>query len=259
MADFATLDLAIDTPVARLTLCRPERLNALSSEALTELVSAADVLSRTSGVKVVIVRGAGRAFSAGADLEGFGGDPDPDRVDIGWRMADAIGGIPAITIAAIHGHCVGGALVLAAACDMRVAARATRFAIPEVELGIPLAWSGIPRLVRELGPALTKELVLTCRPFTAEEAQAARFLNRVVADEDLDAEVEALAADLAAKPGLLLRQTKRLVDALEEEAFSTRQSFRDSATMMLALGDPESRATMQRYLEVRGSRGRGRS
>ena len=68
----------------------------------------------------------------------------------------------ALTIARIQGWCVGGGLVLAAACDLRLAADTARFSIPEVDLGIPLAWGGIPRLVREIGPALTKELVLTC-------------------------------------------------------------------------------------------------
>ena len=166
-------------------------------------------------------------------------------------MADAVSGIPALTIAAIHGHCVGGALVLAAACDVRIAADSTRFAIPEVDLGIPLAWGGIPRLVRELGPALTKELVLSCRSFTATEAHAFRFLNRVVADGDLDAEVEALANSLAAKPRYLIRHTKQLVNAVVDDAYPTGQSFRDAEATMAAFQDEESRAAMQRYLAVR--------
>jgi enoyl-CoA hydratase/carnithine racemase len=254
MAEFSTLTLDTGVPVARLTLNRPERLNALSRETLTELIAAAEVLGQAREVKVVIVGGAGRAFSAGFDLGGFGGAPTLEDVDLGRRMADAISGIPAITVAAIHGHCVGGAVVLAAACDIRVAARETRFSIPEVDLGIPLAWGGIPRLVRELGPALTKELVLTCRPFTAAEAQASRFLNRVVADDELQAEVDALAEALARQPRLLLTQTKRLVDAVVEDAYSTGQSFRDADAMMAALADEESRAATQRYLESRGRR-----
>ena len=67
---------------------------------------------------------------------------------------------------------MGGGLVLAAACDLRIAAASARFSIPEIDLGIPLAWGGIPRLVREIGPALTKELVITCREFSPQEAQA---------------------------------------------------------------------------------------
>jgi enoyl-CoA hydratase/carnithine racemase len=253
--EFSTLTLASEAPIARLTLNRPARLNALSREALAELVAAAEVIGQAGDVKVVIVAGAGRAFSAGFDLGGFGGEPTPDGVDLGRRMADAVSAIPAITIAAIHGHCVGGAVVLAAACDIRIATQGTRFAIPEVDLGIPLAWGGIPRLVRELGPALTKELVLTCRPFTATEAHACRFLNRVVADDDLEEEVAATAGALASKSRLLLTQTKQLVDAVMEDAFSTGQSFRDADAMMAALRDEESRAATRRYLEGRAVRG----
>src|SRR5579862_2465680 len=180
MTDFVTLQTRLDAPVARITLARPERLNALNPQALAELVTAADQIAAVDGLKVVVVDGTGRAFCAGYDLDAVDGAPDARRVDLGRQMAEAISAIPALTIAAIHGHCVGGGLVLAAACDLRVAADTTRFAIPEVDLGIPLAWGGIPRLVRELGPALTKELVLTCRPFSAAEAQAAGFLNHVV-------------------------------------------------------------------------------
>jgi enoyl-CoA hydratase/carnithine racemase len=252
MADFATLSLELTEPIARLTLTRPERLNALSPQALEELIGVSQLLAANRAIKVVIVGGAGRAFSAGFDLGSATGEPDPQRTDLGRRMAEAVSAIPVITIAGIHGHCVGGALVLAAACDIRLASDDTRFAIPEVDLGIPLAWGGIPRLVRELGPALTKELVISCRPFTAAEAQAARFLNRVVAPASLEAEVQALAETLASKPAFLIRHTKQHVNALVEEAYSTAQSFRDAAVTSAALQDEESRAAMRRYLDARG-------
>ena len=254
MGGFTTLTLDADGPIARLTLNRPDRLNALSPEALRELIEAAHELAASEGVKVVAVGGAGRAFSAGFDLKALDRTPNAERVDLGRRMAEAVTSIPALTIAAVHGHCVGGGVVLAAACDIRIAAQSTRFVIPEVELGIPLAWGGIPRLVRELGPALTKELVLTCRPFTAAEAQASRFVNRVVPDDELDSEVAALAGVLASRARLLLRQTKKLVDALVEQAYSTGESFRDADAMMAALADEESQEAMRQYLETRTSR-----
>jgi enoyl-CoA hydratase/carnithine racemase len=258
MSRFATLALDLEPPRALLTLSRPDRLNALSPQMLSELIEAAEQVGGDSAIKVVTVRGAGRAFSAGFDLDAAADGPVSERADLGRQMADAVGQIPAVTIAAIHGHCVGGALVLAAACDIRIATPDTRFAIPEIDFGIPLAWGGIPRLVRELGPALTKELVITCRPFSADEARAARFLNRVVAEDELDSEVEALAASLAAKPAFLIRQTKRHVDALVEEAYSTGESFRDAAVTVAALQDAESRAAASRYLEARGRSTDGR-
>ncbi len=100
-------------------------------------------------------------------------------------------------------------MVLASACDLRVASTTASFRLPEVDLGVPLYWTGVPRLARELGPALTKELILTGRSVDAEEAKAIRFVNRVVADADLDAAVTTLAEELAAKPAWVLATTKR--------------------------------------------------
>jgi len=252
MSEFSTITLSREAPLARITLRRPDRLNALSPTLLQELATAARQVGSADGVKVVIISGEGRAFSAGFDVDSVGAEVNAEHVDLGRLMAEAVSAIPVLTIAAIHGHCVGGGLVLAAACDLRVAARSTRFVIPEVDFGIPLAWGGIPRLVREIGPALTKELVLGCRPFSAQEAQALRFVNRVVEDDALEASVQALAEEMAAKPEFLIRQTKAHVDAVLEEAFPTGQSFRDAQITMAALHDDESRAAMGAYLKARG-------
>jgi len=254
MADFETLTVSADGALGRLTLARPARMNALSPTALAEIAQAAHWLNTRPGLKVVVVAGEGRAFSAGFDLDDAAGrtEVDVQVVDLGRRMAEAVDAIEAITIARIHGHCVGGGLVLAGACDLRVAADTARFSIPELDLGIPLAWGGIPRLVRELGPALTKELVLTCRPFTAAEARALGFLNRVVPPEALDAEVQSLADSLLTKSRYTLSQTKRHVNAVAEQSGSTSESFRDAAVTIGALHDPESQAVMRRYLAARG-------
>jgi enoyl-CoA hydratase/carnithine racemase len=243
------------SPVATLLLDRPDKLNALSRTLLAELVEVSRWLDSVAGLKVVVVRGAGRAFSAGFDLADFAAaDPDlspRDAADLGRLATDALADVRPLTIAAVHGHCVGGGVVLAAACDLRVAAVSARFSIPEVDLGIPLAWGGIPRLVRELGPAVTKELVLTCRPFGAAEAKALRFVNDVVADDELDAAVAALAEELAAKPLFALRTTKAQVDAVAEEMAGTRRNANDADTLVVAMADPESRAATRRYLESR--------
>lgn len=253
----STIDLMHDgdEPVATLLLNRPERLNALSRETLREIVAACRWLDDTDTVKAVVVRGAGRAFSAGFDLDDFStldADASPrDTADLGRRAADALTDVRPLTVAAVHGHCVGGGLVLASACDIRIAADDARFSIPEVDLGIPLAWGGIPRLVRELGPAVTKELVLTCRPFDAAEAKALRFLNRVVPADRLIGEAEAMAAELASKPTFALRATKMQVNAVMEELAGTRRNANDADTLAVALHDPESREAGRRYLETK--------
>ena len=99
---------------------------------------------------------------------------------------------------------------------------------------------------------MTKELVLTCRSFTAAEAHSLGFLNRVVVDDELETEVETLAESLSKKSGFLIRQTKQLVDATVEEAYSTGQSFRDAEITMVAMADEESRTATMRYLKERG-------
>lgn len=253
---FVTIDLEASGPVATLRLNRPERLNALSTVMLHDIIQACAWLDTQPHVKVVVLSGVGRAFCAGFDLEDFAnsaqGQSPRDTADLGRRAADALADITALTIAAVHGHCVGGGVVLTAACDLRLAADTTRFSIPEVNLGIPLAWAGIPRLVRELGPAITKELVLTCRPFDAHEAHALRFVNRVVPANELPQQATALAADLAAQPGFALRTTKQQVNAAMEDMVGTRRNANDADSLVVAMSDPESRARAATYLRSRG-------
>lgn len=252
---FETLSVTTDGPIGRIELDRPAQLNPLSTACLRELVDAAAWLDADDDIRVVIVHGAGRAFSAGADLSSFGGPAETlprAAADAGRLMAEAIEGMQAVTIAAIHGHCVGGGVVLAAACDLRVADETTRFSIPEVDLGIPLAWGGIQRLVREIGPAATRELVLTCRPFTAAEAHALGMVNTVADEGTHLAAAEGLAATLVTKSKLTVRATLRAVDAAAEALVSTGTAWSDADALVNALHDPESRAVGQAYLASRG-------
>ena len=158
--EFDTIEVSVTGGRGELTLARPEKLNPLSSHTLREIEAAARWFDQHDELKVVVVSGQGRAFSAGADLSSFGGGAPVrsprDDAESGWRMARAMDELRAVAVAKLQGWCVGGGVVLAAVCDLRVAARSARFSIPEIELGIPLAWGGIPRLVREVGPALTR-------------------------------------------------------------------------------------------------------
>lgn len=254
--DYETISVGIDGPVGTLALDNPAKLNPLSVACLHELTDAARWFDGHDEVKAVVVRGNGRAFTAGADLAAFadGGGPDRAGTDAGRVMAEALTAMQAVTVAAIHGHCVGGGVVLAAACDLRVAADDVRFVIPEVDLGIPLAWGGIPRLVREIGPAATRDLVMTCRPFGAAEAQALGFVNRVVPASELDATVQELARRLATKSAYTLRSTLRAVDAAAEALVPTGGAWNDADSLAAARRDPESREAARRYLESLGRR-----
>ena len=251
---FDTVQVEVDGRIGRLTLDQPTKLNPLGTVPLREIAEAAQWFDTTTA-SIVIVTGTGRAFSSGFDLREFAGGStngsSRDQADLGRRMAEAMERMSPLTIAAVKGPCVGGGVVLAAACDLRVAADDTVFTIPEVDLGIPLAWGGIPRLVREIGPAMTRELVLTCRPFDAHEAKTIGFVNRVVPRSELESEVDALAEQLAAKAPSVVRATKRQVHEALEDTTPTVGAWADADLLGAAMRDPEARAAASAYLAAR--------
>ncbi len=239
--------------LGELLLDTPAKLNPLSTNTLRSIEKAARWFDGHDDLRVVVVRGAGRVFSAGASLAAFGpsnaqADPRHDS-DAGWRMGRAMDEMRAVTVAQIHGWCVGGALVVASCCDLRIASDDARFSIPEIDLGIPLAWGGIPRLVREIGPAATKELVMTCRPFDAPEAVRLGFLNRTVPIGELEGAVDELVRTLISKPKLALLSTKAHVNAVTESMVATGRSWADADGLMGGLRDPEGRASSAAYLD----------
>ena len=252
---FETLVVEVEGRIGRVMMNRPEKLNALSRQLMSEIVELGAWLKHREDIRVMIFSGAGRSFCAGFDLNDFSsasdGESPRQAADLGRLATNALTDVPQLTIAAVHGHCVGGGVVFVAACDLRVATNETTFIIPEVDLGIPLAWGGIPRLVREIGPALTKELVLTCRPFGADEAKSIGFINQVVPPGDLETTVTELAENLASKTLYSLHSTKQQVNAVMEEIAGTGRSAGDADMLVYAMRDPESREATARYLAQR--------
>jgi enoyl-CoA hydratase/carnithine racemase len=250
------LRVTVDGAIGRIALARPAKLNALNRAVLEGLAHAAAWFDGRDDVKVVVISGEGTSFSAGFDLDDPSWrelGPPEQTAAVGRAMAEAVGGMRALTIAQIQGHCIGGGVVLAAACDLRVVGASALFRIPEVDLGIPLFWTGVPRLTRELGPALTKELILTGRVFDADEALAIRFANRLVDDAGLAAHTTKLAAELASKPRLVLRTTKQQVEAAAPPVPADDPgTARDVAELAAAFADPESRAIAAAYRRNRG-------
>lgn len=262
-----TVLVEADGAIGRITLNRPERLNALGATLMWDLRKAAAWMDEQLDVRVVIVSGKGRSFSAGADLKdspvaqamltsGHSWAERRENGQLGLRMADAIENMRPVTIARVQGHAIGGGLVLMAACDLRVVADDTIFSIPEVDLGIPLAWGGIPRLVREIGPAMTKELVMTCRRFTPAQAHALGMVNRVVPLDQLDGEAEALAHEIAAKPTVPVTITKEHVNAVTRTMGAGATPFADGDVLLGAVSDPESLEAGRAYTERVIRRGR---
>ncbi len=257
--EFETLKVKVEGPIGKLTLNRPDRLNAMNPTMLRELAAAAAWFDDQTAVRVVIVRGTGRAFCAGADLaeSSFGREKPGDEswLDrrafsyLGSRMAEAIENMRAVTVARVQGYAVGGAVVLVSACDIRFAADEAIFKIPEIDLGIPLTWNGIPRLVRDIGPAMTKELVMTCRNFGADEAKAIGFINHVIATSDLNTRVEEFAADLAQRPAVPVAVTKAQVNAVSRAMGIGATGAVDGDLLMGTATDPDSRAAAMEYIE----------
>lgn len=241
-----------DGAVARLTLDRPDKLNALNGDVLRELTDAVATLEDDLAVRVVVLRGAGRAFSAGADLSGggfsTGGSSDwatRRHVAGGWqRLLDSIEGLEQVTVAGLHGHCIGGAALLAIACDLRIADPSVQVRIPELAIGIPLTWGGNPRLVREIGLPLTRDLVMTGRVMSADEALRSGFVQRVV--NSLDEGVATCVDELLAMPDAPLRMTKAMTSAIGRAQMGAT-AWSDADLIGWSLQEAESREAATKY------------
>ncbi len=216
-----------------LRLDRPESLNAINERMHEELQTACRELRTDHTARVVIVTGAGRAFSAGADLKPAPRPPSSGpyeariRAGMGNRTCEALEALPQVTIGAVNGLAVGGAVVFLSCLDIRLAADDAWFSIPEVDLDIPLTWDALPRLMRELGPARTKELVMTCDRFEPDEALRWGFLNHVYPPDRLIEEARALAAKLLAKDELALARTKATTNALAQAMVPPQVTYSD--------------------------------
>jgi enoyl-CoA hydratase/carnithine racemase len=250
------VDVAIDGAVARLTLSREAKLNALNDDVRLGLKGALDELEERPDVRVVVVAGAGRAFSAGADLSTTSYPRPPDdswtagRHATGtWqRLLEQLDRIPQATVARLHGHVIGGAALLAAACDIRVAADNTVLRIPELAIGIPLTWAGIPLLVREVGLPLARDWVMTCRPVKADELLRSGFAQRVAAADELDAAVDACVAQLLAVPPGPLALTRAMTSAIGRTSPAMVAGWADADLMRWSLPEDEYRAAARAYV-----------
>ena len=247
-----TIELTADGAVGRIALNRPDRLNAINPDMLEELIAAARWFDEQPEVLVVVLSGEGGSFCSGYDLDAFSDQPSDLvarrlQAGLGGRAADAIEGMRAVTVSSLHGWVVGGGVVLAAATDLRIAASDARFKIPEVELGIPLNWAGIPRLIRDIGPALTRELVMTCREFSPEEGRSAGFLNRVVDAGRLEQEIESLVSTLITKPAVPLLATKDQVSSITTAMSARIGHYMDADAFTAVTSSAEFEETLEAY------------
>lgn len=256
MTNEQVVRLDVEGAVARLTLTRAAKLNALNDDVRRALQSALTELEERPDVRVVVLAGEGRAFSAGADLTSTAyppveGDWTTRRHRTGtWqRLLEQLDRVPQVTVARLHGHVIGGAALLAAACDIRIAGDDTVVRIPELAIGIPLTWAGTPLLVREVGLPLTRDWVMTCRPVESDELLRSGYAQRVVAADTLDAAVEECVAQLLSVPPGPLAMTRAMTSAIGRTAPAMVAGWGDADHQQWAFTEDEYREAARAYLQ----------
>ncbi len=190
MSSMKYVQIDLLNEVAILKIHRPEALNAMNLDVISELSRAIDIISADQGIKVLIITGSGeRSFCAGADISYM---VDIDAITAekyassAQSMLNKIEKMEKPVIAAINGFALGGGCELALVCDMRVASENAKIGQPEVTIGIPPGWGGTQRLLRIIGPAKAKEMIFTGKMITAQESVNIGLVNHVISLTDAD-------------------------------------------------------------------------
>lgn len=257
MSDYETLILDRRDGVDWLTLNRPGRLNAMNLTLIDELRHYFEALTETAGVRVVVLRGAGRAFCAGVDIKdtSIGRLDDPHE---GLRIQRRYSGVilamrrcPQPIVALVHGAATGGGFSLALAADVRIAAQSARMNAAFIRIGFSGADMGssyfLPRLV---GLSNASELLLTGRFVEAERALRIGLVSEVVSDDELEAAGRALADDMLATGPLGLRATKEALSVNIDSELDAAIALEDRHQILCAMG-PDVREGMRAFLEKR--------
>jgi 3-hydroxypropionyl-coenzyme A dehydratase len=190
MSTLKYIQLEPQGDIAILRINRPEALNAMNVDVISELSKMIDILAADESIKVVVITGAGeRSFCAGADIS-YMVNIDPMQAErYATSAQDIINRIDRLekpVIAAVNGFALGGGCELAMACDIRIASSNAKIGQPEVTIGIPPGWGGTQRLMRLIGPAKAKELIFTGKMITADEAYQIGLVNKVISLEPDD-------------------------------------------------------------------------
>jgi enoyl-CoA hydratase/carnithine racemase len=216
---FASILFEQSGPVATLTLNRPEALNAYSVQMRDDLYEVLGNIRLDQEIRVLLVRGAGRAFCAGADLTEFGTAPSPfvaRRVRFARDVWRALRTLPFPTVAVLHGHVIGSGAEMALHCTLRLAGRSTRIVMPETKLGLIPAAGATQSLPHLAGAQRTNELLQLGVVANAEAALAAGLVDRVIDDEKLDEAALEVAEQIASVPAVTLSRLLQLLHLQDE-------------------------------------------
>ncbi len=244
--------------ISIVRISRSHKLNSLTLDMMDELRSVAESFRDDMETIAVILTGEPTMFSAGIDLRddrllsafGEGLGKRRQELMIGPRMCRAWEEMEQITICAIEGHCVGGALALALACDFRIMGVGARLKIPELKLGLNLSWQSIPRLVNLVGPAMAKKLVLLGEDMSADQALKFGFAQELADDRKaLDAALN-MAEKIAQMPPLPVKMTKQSVNAIAN-ALNHVSSYMDTDQSILCQMTQDHKEGMEAFLNRR--------
>ena len=247
--------------VLEIVLRREGARNALSTELLEELAVIFESTARKDDVRIVHLRGAGRDFCAGFDLEHLGARALSEGLteelvrhlaDLGHRVIHALRELPSVTMASIQGNALGGGFLLAAACDFRVIASDARIALPEIDLGMPLIWGGVPLLLEEFPPATARDLMMTGRPLRNVPPGFEGFASRVAEPASLTRSATSLLDELRGKPPHALRLLK--AQCLAEIPPAGADRAQDADTAVAAILHPEFLSTAMEAIARRRTR-----
>jgi enoyl-CoA hydratase len=239
--------------VLLVTIKRDEKLNAMNSVMMDELRDCFRNVKELNEVFAVVLTGKGRAFMAGADIEGY------DNFDMeqffsfqerGREMYRAIEGCSKPVIAAVNGYALGGGFELVLSCDIVIAAQHAKFGLPEVKLALVPGGGGVQKLSRIAGPYLAKELLMTGRFLSAEEGRELRFINQVVDSEKLLEVALTLAENLGDLAPLAIKGLKKLVNEGLEASLETAQAL-DRAVLTNLFYTMDAKEGIAAFLEKR--------
>jgi enoyl-CoA hydratase len=257
-SSYETILLAVDGPVATVTLNRPQALNALNAPLLGELVDALTKLDADEAVRCIVITGNERAFAAGADIKEMA---EASSVDMLRRNAlaryDAVRKIAKPIIAAVSGWALGGGCELAMACDMIVASETARFGQPEINIGIMPGAGGTQRLTRALGKARAMELILTGDYLSAQEAHARGLVNHVAPPELYLEEAQKLARRIAAQPPVAVRLAKDAVLKAQDLSIEEGLDY-ERRVFYLLFATEDQKEGMAAFIEKRPPQWKGR-
>ena len=207
-----TVSLSIEDGLAWITLNRPDKLNSLNVEMFQEILEHVKLLERsTDEVGVVVVRGAGRCFSAGHDLGDIATGEKLPSANFQSHVIERLASLPQPVISAVHGHCYTGALELALAGDIILASESAKFADTHAKWALTPIWGMSQRLPRRIGQARAMEMMISCATYSGEQAVGLGLANRCYPDDVFMSEVEAFARHALTNSWFSHRANKRLL------------------------------------------------